>query len=328
MSTTCRLTERERAWFYYGLPSQPKLVARSSSTLCRFGVDGWSSDPKPLTVVGEHDIVGKWNDEPSSLRNQVLDILTREKVDWQAVDVLRIGYVGHKMPVILSISVAPDTLSWALGDQVAGHCRSAPLEHGLDVHCEIKESRLASLANAPAVLQQNLHKHPDYYHSYMYELSDRLGTSIASLDEPRREGTKGLYLRQAGGKSTEIFALTCRHVCYGERETGHRLPTDMTLPSKGIIHLPEKTHDRLVAELEGLKNEVVKEVLAEEDRGEACDKEKRSWKMVKYKQEIDETDDFLRHFDRRKHLSTRVLGHVAYTRRYEVRPPAFSAIGV
>ncbi|OHW89891.1 hypothetical protein CSPAE12_11522 [Colletotrichum incanum] len=252
MSTTRQPTERDCAWFYYGLPSQPRLIARSSSTSYRFGFDGWSSEPKTLTIVGKHDIVGKWNDEPSSLRKEVLDTLAEKKVDWQAVDIVRIGYVGEEMPVILSISVVPGTLSWVVGDQVAGQCRNALLDHGLDdVHCEIKESRLVNLASAPAVLQQDRHDHPLRWYSYIYQLSDQLSTSIASLDQPHREGTKGIHLRRAGGESGEVLVLTCRHVCYGEREKGSRLPEEETLPSKSIIQLPGKTRDNLVV---GLKS--------------------------------------------------------------------------
>ncbi|KAK1990391.1 hypothetical protein LX36DRAFT_675934 [Colletotrichum falcatum] len=206
-------TETERDSFYNGLPSRPKLVARSSTIPLRLGLDGWSSERKMLTVVGEHAIVSKWNDEPSSLRNDILGILTRQKVDWQAVDILRIGYADDEMPVILSISVSAGT-PWEMGNSVARDCRQALVGHGLDdVHCEMKESRLVNLAS---VLQQDSHQYPPYFHSYMYHLSDRLGTSIASREVPYREGTKGIYLRRAGGEPDEIFALTCRHVCYLE----------------------------------------------------------------------------------------------------------------
>ncbi|KAK1596659.1 uncharacterized protein LY79DRAFT_677999 [Colletotrichum navitas] len=154
------LTE-ERDWFYNGLPSLPKLVARSSSTPFRFNrVNPWLSDRKTLAAVGEHAIVSRWNDEPSLLRDQILGILARQDVDYQAIDSLRIGYIDNEMPVIVSISVSAGT-PWEIGSQVARECRKALVEHGLDdVHCEIKEFRLLNLVK---VLQQDAHDHPPEY---------------------------------------------------------------------------------------------------------------------------------------------------------------------
>ncbi|KAK2006682.1 hypothetical protein LZ32DRAFT_611027 [Colletotrichum eremochloae] len=310
-------TSLERDWFYLGLPSQPKLVARSSSTLFHFGVDAWSSDRKTLTVVGEHAIVGKWNNEPSPLRNEILGILAQQDVDWKAIDILRIGYVDEEKPVILSISVSAHT-SWETGSRVARDCREALVAHGLDdVHCEIKESILVNLAS---VLKQDLHSHPPKFHSFMYHLSDQLGTAIASLDHPRQEGTKGIYLRRTGGEPVaEIFALTCRHVCYSDSETGSRLPGKETLSSKPIIQLPEKTTELLVGDLNKLKEESI-EIIEEESKRE-CHQERgsRLGKVTICQQEVRETDRLLQHFTLREALDTRVFGHVEYTSDYVVR---------
>ncbi|KDN61741.1 hypothetical protein CSUB01_10814 [Colletotrichum sublineola] len=311
-------TRAERDSFYNGLPSRPKLVARSSTTPLRLGLDGWSSERKTLTVVGEHAIVGKWNDEPSSLRNDILDILARQKVDWQAVDILRIGYADDKTPVILSISVSAGT-PWEVGSQVARDCREALVENGLDdVHCEIKESRLVNLAS---VLQQDSHQHPPYFHSYMYHLSDQLGTSIASREVPYREGTKGIYLRRAGGGPDQIFALTCRHVCYLESE-GCLLPKEKSLSSKSIIHLPERTTERLVKELNERRDDLIEGLRREEAKGEPYnqgDNKPRSDKIATYQQAILETDRLLQNFILREDLDTRVFGYVAYASDYVVR---------
>ncbi|KAK2045665.1 hypothetical protein LZ31DRAFT_552961 [Colletotrichum somersetense] len=143
-----RPTEDESNWFYNGLPSRPRLVARSSSTPSRFkNLDSWSSDRKTITVVGNHAIVSKWNDEPSPLRNEILDILTRHNVDCCAIDVLRIGYLDEEIPVNVSISVSADKV-WEISSHVAWECRKALVEHGLDdVHCEIEESKLVNLAS-------------------------------------------------------------------------------------------------------------------------------------------------------------------------------------
>ncbi|KAK6216566.1 hypothetical protein QIS74_06680 [Colletotrichum tabaci] len=138
-NTSRQPTDTERDWFYYGLLSQPKLIARTSTTECRHGISHWSEDRKMLTTVGDHDVVEKWNKEPSSLRDNVLDILIQSNIEFETVDILRIGYIDEEMPVVLLISVLPNTLSWADGDKVARECRTALLAEGLDIHCEIKE---------------------------------------------------------------------------------------------------------------------------------------------------------------------------------------------
>ncbi|KAK6225732.1 hypothetical protein QIS74_01779 [Colletotrichum tabaci] len=316
MDLTRRPTEHERDWFYNGLFSHPKLVARSSFTPFEYGWDDWSSPKKTLAVVGEHAIVSQWNDEPSSLRNQILGILAREKVNWQAIDILRIGYVGEEMPVIVSISVLADTLTWEMGNQVAFHCRNALVEHGFDdVHCEIKESTLVNLASTPAVLQQDSHQHRPFLRPYMYQLADQLGTSIASLDQPHREGTKGIYLRRTGGDPDEVFALTCRHVCYEESETGCLLPREKSLPRKSVIQLPQRTRKALVADLEDLKYQSAKVLRGD---GKATGESYDDKIITECQQNVNEISAVLQHFTLREALEARILGDVTYASEYAV----------
>ncbi|KAK1564158.1 uncharacterized protein LY79DRAFT_530423 [Colletotrichum navitas] len=144
-------TDAECASYYNGLPSRPRLVARSSLTpfpferFTRSAIDDGLSNRKTLAVVGDHPIVSKWNNEPSLLRGQIMDILTRHNVDWHAIDIIRIGYEDEDMPVIVWISVSAGT-TWEMGNQVVHDCRDALVEHGLDdVHCEIKEARLVNV---------------------------------------------------------------------------------------------------------------------------------------------------------------------------------------
>ncbi|KAK2010256.1 hypothetical protein LZ32DRAFT_607705 [Colletotrichum eremochloae] len=316
-------TGPERDWFYMGLPSRPKLVARSSSTPFHFHGDAWSLDRKALTVVGDHPIVDKWNDEPSPLRNKISGILAEQDVDWQAIDILRIGYDDEReKPVIVSISVSAHT-SWETGSQVARDCREALVEHGLsDVHCEIKESVLVNLASRFAVLRQDSHQYPLHFHSYMYHLSDQLGTAIASQDQPRREGTKGIYLRRSGCEPAEIFALTCRHVCYGDSERDSRLPGKETSAGKSIIQLPEKTHNTLVDRLEAYRNKATAAIQYAREKQEACNVN-QSTSIAKFKGNAEAANTILQYFSCRTSLSSRVIGEAAYTRAYDVQDPGF-----
>ncbi|CCF34964.1 hypothetical protein CH063_00192 [Colletotrichum higginsianum] len=313
-------TELERNCFYHGLPSQPKLVARSSLTPFRYNVDDpWSSDRKTLAVAGEHAIASTWNNEPSTLKHQILGILTQQNVDWQAIDILRIGYEDEEKPLIVSISVLTDTLPWKTGNQVARDCRKALVEHGLDdVHCEIKESKLVNLSSSFAVHQQDAHNYPPTYQSYMYQLSDQLGTAIASKDQPRREGTKGIYLHRIGSEPAEIFALTCRHVCYSSSEKGNRLPEENTLPSKPVIQSPEKTHNKTVHQLEIFRDKAVAAIHHAEQKQEACNVDLSS-SIARLQGETNAANDMLQYFYRRTSLSSRIIGEVAYTSDYVVR---------
>jgi hypothetical protein len=107
-------------------------------------------------------------------------------------------------------------------------------QYGLDnIHCGMKEmvlgdpscemegpaaQRPASTPNEASPLaprltsQSELFPGPEFqpiaHHRTM--ASERLGTSIALLDSPTWEGTKGLYLRRKDTRGT--LALTCRHM--------------------------------------------------------------------------------------------------------------------
>lgn len=71
------------------------------------------------------------------------------------------------------------------------------------------------------------------------QLSEFLGTKIASSRNPTREGTKGLYLRI---RNTEtVVALTCRHVIFGPEEENIDVYHD-THNGRGVIQPGNKTY--------------------------------------------------------------------------------------
>ncbi|OHW96282.1 hypothetical protein CSPAE12_05058 [Colletotrichum incanum] len=107
---------------------------------------------------------------------------------------------------------------------------------------------------------------------------------------------QGITLCRAGGESTHVFALTCRHVCYGEGETGSRLLGEETLPSKSVIQLPEKTQEKLVAGLETFQQKAAQAIQAEKMKGEACDKVKSCQKIAELQGDRVAVDVVLSHF--------------------------------
>ncbi|KAF9783599.1 hypothetical protein IL306_008893 [Fusarium sp. DS 682] len=223
---------REFRAYYSGLPDGPNLVARSSTTPwkpCPTDVDSFL---KLLDPVEKHPVVPLWNDSAGPLRRKVLEAV--KDIDWNAIDILRCGS-SHEgdhylvRPVILFVSVEPESTTWSHGRAVALKCRDILREHGInDVEVEIKESRITQCCSsdgdqAPRSQETTAKLSPDIqtiqeeaYRRDSIQLSELLGTKIASTQFPTREGTKGLYLRIRN--TGTVVALTCRHVVFGEEE--------------------------------------------------------------------------------------------------------------
>ncbi|KAH7170105.1 hypothetical protein EDB81DRAFT_837107 [Dactylonectria macrodidyma] len=200
----------ERDGYYYGLPSRPKLVARSSTDVWSHQYDGWSIG-KNFSPVGHHAIAKPWNDSTSSLRRAIAHAL--EGIDWKAIDILRIGYertngfTGEEFahPVTLLVSVQKDSTTWAQGLPV-------------DVHCEMRESHfirgVSSLGQAPTSAPKFVGGRVDRPTETRALWSEYSGLSIAAYDKPTRQGTKCIYLRLRD--SGKMVALACRHVVFEE----------------------------------------------------------------------------------------------------------------
>lgn len=217
-------TTEERDGYYYGLPSRPKLVARSSTDVCSHQYDRWSIG-KNFSPVGPHPIAKPWNDSTSPLRRGIIEAL--KGIDWTAIDILRIGYgrsndfTGevYAHPVNLLVSVQEGSTTWAQGIPVVMRCREILQSHGiLDVHCEMRESHVtrgaSSPGQAPASAPKFVGGPVDSPMETRALWSEYLGLSIAAYGEPTREGTKCVYLRLKD--SGKIVALTCRHVVFDE----------------------------------------------------------------------------------------------------------------
>lgn len=260
MDAAVEPTQQERDLYYHGIPSRPKLVARSSPEPWVLVQSEWSGPRrKAMYAVGDHPIVAIWNDDAStSLRAQVIDLLSKRDVNWHAIDVLRIGYreAPNDAPVVVFISVERDSLTWERGHAVAVQCRLLLLQYELsDVHCEIKESRLVYL-RSPKVMQ--LPNQTAMYGDIRSLLCDVVGNTIGAQDTPTKEGTSCIYLRDTGTNS--VFALTCRHVCFGPTETAEIIPG--TAPSgsssasamkKHILQPGDGSHHKLLTQLQNNK---------------------------------------------------------------------------
>lgn len=140
-------TPEERDLYYYGLPSCPKLVARSSTKVWQKSImtSGTYSSlcPKVLRPAGQHPVFNRlWNDATSSLRTQILQTI-KSAPDWAAVDIMRVG-LPDDLHTTLLISVKPDSLTWERGYDIALQCKKISEQHEIyNIDCEIPSARFS-----------------------------------------------------------------------------------------------------------------------------------------------------------------------------------------
>ncbi|KAF5608529.1 hypothetical protein FPANT_453 [Fusarium pseudoanthophilum] len=240
--------------YYRGLPDSPNLVARSTTT--PWNDQGYDKGAygRLLDPVEKHAVVPLWNDSTGPLRSKILEAV--EDIDWNALDILRCGSTDVKdrrlvRPVILFVSVEPESTTWSDGRAVALRCRDVLREHSIDdIEVEIKESRITQCCSSDQVRTESepstAKLTPDIptlqdegYRRDSIQLSEFLGNKIASYQNPTREGTKGLFLRIRD--TDTVVALTCRHVLFGPEDEN----TDIchgTHNSRGIIQPGNKTY--------------------------------------------------------------------------------------
>ncbi|PHH62272.1 hypothetical protein CDD81_7260 [Ophiocordyceps australis] len=162
------MTPEERSSYYIGLEGCPLLVGRSSLAPFVRPVDTHWTIFKQLRAVKAHTVISKWNDYdgPTSLRGQVINLLAKHRIDWCALDILRIGWDGRDddddFNMVLFVSVEPGSLNWEHGCLVASQIKLLLSHHGLeDIDCEIKESRrihLASVSSTDTAKDANIMK--------------------------------------------------------------------------------------------------------------------------------------------------------------------------
>ncbi|KPM34786.1 hypothetical protein AK830_g11792 [Neonectria ditissima] len=235
-------SEDEQKGYYYGLPSQPRLVARSSTDRWEPPRGNWPRG-KLFDPVGQHRIANLWNDpSTSTLRQDIVEALG--SIRWTAIDVLRLGYEAEdfgaqeqqKNPITLLVSVESNSTSWEQGHAAVMQCRRILQQHHInDVHCDMKEASVVPLASpptapptAPKLITGNI-THPEEVYNLF---SEYLGHSIATHSLPTREGTKCLYLRLKG--TGKVLALTCRHVVFGKEALNEDYRHDESAPKSAV----------------------------------------------------------------------------------------------
>ena len=215
--------KKEREGYYYGLPSEPPLVARSSSERWVLPLGPYSRpEPKQLKNVGNHPLASLF----ASIKDEIVKIFDTHSILWTTIEAFRIGFKSQKdIPVILWIGALAKGLIGHDGasDPVAGTvvmaCKQL-LEKNqiLDVHCELKLSE-AYRATGPALIKPSTYSTPVV--DVEVHLTPTIGTCIAQGDL-FSEGTFGFYVKfpEHGNK---VFAVTCRHVLFPLIESDNKL---------------------------------------------------------------------------------------------------------
>ncbi|KAK0708875.1 hypothetical protein B0T21DRAFT_83068 [Apiosordaria backusii] len=281
-------SELEKEYYYHGLASRPRLVARSDFATVSWEPRYEDNHPvrKEIQNIGNHDIVGKWED---SLCDKIIARL--ESVDWNSIDVVRIGYKSENYAPIVWISVKPGSLDSVNGLKITSLCREDLLSAGLNVHCEIHEGSVQRLNGPPATVIP--HQYPGGGHRPISLTSVLGGQRIAAEDSSTKEGTLSLYLEVGQGPKHERItcALTCRHVVF-PRTYQNEVRDDR---EKQVIMPGQKTFEAIY----GTEKEDLK--LWE------------SQKNDRYHVHRDACKELITHLASLEHTSSRRIGHVLFS---------------
>ncbi|KAG8816620.1 hypothetical protein FRC19_011909 [Serendipita sp. 401] len=225
--------------YYYGLPSQPRLVARSSTDVWvePTGPEAYLR-PKESHPIGRHPLREIWEDKVGPA---MVDYLDSKGVKWTSLDPVRMGYAGESSPlVIIWMGAVPGSLSAEDGIEVTTHCKSILSAHNIgDVHVEIRESVVTHSAD-PKMYKPLFSFDSTSFDStaqVQEHSSTTLGLSICAEATPSIEGTGGFFISDPHNPG-KIYLVTARHVIFHPDEDSNELYQhhyDSSQPSRNVL---------------------------------------------------------------------------------------------
>ncbi|CAK7270898.1 hypothetical protein SEPCBS57363_004340 [Sporothrix epigloea] len=269
----------EACGYYWGFPSNPRLLGRTSS-----GTTPWwrlsevPDDPRSSPFsnlkgesvcgpVGPHAIHACWR---VSTLNRVRKALSG--LPWSSIDVLRIGRAKlkeHERPVIVWVGVSSNVgykmkNHWDLIASKLRAVRAAlDADNLTDVECEMRESDILSIADAGPRLLLPSHGRDcfDVYEGQaelaaFQAVSAAVGQAITPTLYEFNTGTLGLFLAdesEAGDDSDgcgTVWALTCHHVAFSVISDPAEQNVAMVLPAKLLRDTLEFEVDPHISRLE------------------------------------------------------------------------------
>jgi hypothetical protein len=315
--TPCPPSPVEAKYFYYGIPSKPRLVARSSTNpwVEPRGPEAYLI-PKETSPLGFHSLEEKWE---AMVGPAIVGYLDAMKVAWTSLDPVRMGEADDPSPAaIVWIGVLPGSLTAELGVEVAVHCKGILSTHGIDdLNIEIRESEVFRSAKMyRPVLTSNATA------QVLEPFSTALGLPISTEDDPSIGGTGGFFIFDPRYPDA-IFLVTARHVVIRLDKNNNELyqHSNASQPRKKVLLFSdpavEKHITAIESELSG-KEWIIKhferrleatEQMGEED-GQA-ERDNVEPQLKKARKAIGVLRTFLSDVSRDwKEKKDRVLGHV------------------
>lgn len=318
-------SEAEAEGYFRGLPSCPRLVARSNwaSRWADRRPDGDTSGDRVKRQIHPvdkwHRIVPQWNLGFSGLLVPQITA-AMGNLQWNTVDVLCIGY--EPVPgmsaldimgiVALVIGVEPGT-TWSAAFPVALRCKEILEQHGIyGVECLIKEGqrlRFGQPLYSSEPTMEPLYKGPHRFQDVHW--TEAAGTEICVYPNKGAgpSGTKGLYLNLVEDGKVRKVALTCRHVA---------VPADLCSPVDEYRHEPDEqsiiqpTDDKLrtMDDFWGQTLRTAWDKYQKHDQRPV--NELQQLARICAKQTCEIAVDMLKLIERLKYPSSRIMAHTLY----------------
>ena len=204
------VSELEATRYYWGLPSNPRLIARTGRPWYPpWGPEAYSR-ANEFRSLGKHKLFGIWED---NLALKVHNILNQNQVNWSSTEIVRIAYVDEPDgDLILWIGVysTPTRLSNDVGIEVAVQCKRLLIRYGIqDVDVELCESDFVQSAG-PVLLKPTDIVDPTAIAREPFTTT--LGMDICAEKTPQTEGTVGFFMAIDG--VDKLYGVTTRHVLF------------------------------------------------------------------------------------------------------------------
>ena len=221
----------EAQYYYYGIPSQPRLVARSSSDLWvePTGAAAYLN-AKEASPLGIHPLREIWE---AAVGPAIIGYLDTHGVKYTSLDPVRMGHAGDSSPpAIIWMGVVPGSLATDVGIEIATGCKGILCDYEInDVHVEIRESEVFRSAKMykPVTTSNTTVQMREAF-------STALGLPISTEDDPTLGGTGGFFMSDRRYPGT-IYLVTARHVVIHADKDNNLLykKSSPSQPSKRVI---------------------------------------------------------------------------------------------
>jgi len=315
-----RISPVEAKHYYHGLPSKPRLIARTGAPW----YPPWGPEAylrvKELRIPRKHELLDLWED---NLALKVHDILDQNEVNWSSTDIVRIAYVDDpdgNLILWIGVRPRPNPLSFDVGIDVALQCKRLLLDHRLaDVDVELRESDIIETIGPPLLEPTDI---TDPTAIQREPFTATLGITICAQDRPWAEGTAGFFL--AVIDVNKLFLVTARHVLFPRSDDKHFEHTHETQARHNVLLLSESSFQQHLLSMKTVIDDQ-DYIIADQERriGGIAGKEDAMSRMIredaeleikKAKRRAEGLTDFHRKLS--AHWATdksRILGHVIYS---------------